>query len=813
MQKGDRVGILAEQGRGNLTLYINEQVVSEIPAAVDTYQPLYGLVDLCDCATRSVTLVEPRTPPRAREVKERVGVIFQRQLDFMRKACEKPLGPEADVYSAGMVAWQCFNGGLALPWSSGLRRLLLSFLAWMGHGRPEAYRVPDVLLGLHQYQSEEHDLSNIRHEGVRGVLQRTVSKREAAFTDCADLRRALAEQTGWVPLAATFLKSHEQVIASDDGSKVWDVSSWKLGSSHVRRILDIMQAPEHKHEINVLQVASFAQLPPDVLIQFALAFSHGDLHEEHVSEKRRSTIRQNRRSTVQATVVDARPKLRFVPGRQSAAAQSATDRLPVADGSPLWHDIRTNFAVIVLHFVQRLDLSTQKESPIGCEGAKLIACGLWENRMLVYLDVSGQQIADDGAEALAQAIQHGSGLETLNLSSNKIGLAASTFADVLKESKYLKELDLSATGLGDGDAVKLANGLGRNEVLEVLRLERNDLTHEGGLAMGEMMMLNMRLHTLALGRNEIGRAAAALFYASKLNPQLKRLSIQGNALGIFGAESISRIFTDDLPSIEELNLRCCSLNSSGVVEMFEAVACRSHLRSLNLAWNEVGSLGGTTIATVLLTPACHLTELDLRDNRLGDCAAFAKRLFQCAQDPNARNNQLQRLHLGNNRLDAESTVPLANAIPAFLALQDLALYGNPQLGADAASHIGQVLQFKRATQLASLNFSMCMLGDGGARALAECLHSNPVLTRLNLSQNCITDKCIMSFVTLLSTNRTLEHLDLSFNSVSLRGLTSIVEEMKKGNMGACQIRLHANPCAVHVEQKFDRAGLPKPIVL
>ena len=39
----------------------------------------------------------------------------------------------------------------------------------------------------------------------------------------------------------------------------------------------------------------------------------------------------------------------------------------------------------------------------------------------------------------------GSGLQTLNLASNKIGLAASTIADVLKESRFLTELESVAT--------------------------------------------------------------------------------------------------------------------------------------------------------------------------------------------------------------------------------------------------------------------------------------------------------------------------------------------------------------------------------
>ena len=75
----------------------------------------------------------------------------------------------------------------------------------------------------------------------------------------------------------------------------------------------------------------------------------------------------------------------------------------------------------VLHFLSRLDLSEHIGEPIRDEGAKLIAQGLWENRMLVDLDVSAQQITDEGAEAIADALKHGSGLKTLNLASNKIG--------------------------------------------------------------------------------------------------------------------------------------------------------------------------------------------------------------------------------------------------------------------------------------------------------------------------------------------------------------------------------------------------------
>jgi hypothetical protein len=253
------------------------------------------------------------------------------------------------------------------------------------------------------------------------------------------------------------------------------------------------------------------------------------------------------------------------------------------------------------------------------------------------------------------------------------------------------------------------------------------------------------------------------------------------------------------PSIEDLNLRCCSLNSSGVVQMFEAVTCRGVLKKLNLAWNEIGSLGGQTIATVLLTPECILVELDLRDNRLGDSVSFATKLRDLS-NADARNNHLERLHLGNNRLCEESASALASSLSAFTVLQDLALYGNPLIGSEGSSHIAQAFQFKKVPNLQILNLSMCDLGDLGARGLFDSLVNNSALRELDLSQNSVSDKSVNSIIGLFSSNKILEILDLSFNSMTTRALGFIEQVKKSASCSLCIIRLHANPCAAHARE-------------
>ena len=74
---GARVGIAVAVETGSIAFSVNGAVVAEVPARVDTFQPLYGVVDLVECGTRSVTVAELKTPPRTREVQQKVGVRIQ----------------------------------------------------------------------------------------------------------------------------------------------------------------------------------------------------------------------------------------------------------------------------------------------------------------------------------------------------------------------------------------------------------------------------------------------------------------------------------------------------------------------------------------------------------------------------------------------------------------------------------------------------------------------------------------------------------------------------------------------------------------
>jgi len=79
-----------------------------------------------------------------------------------------------------------------------------------------------------------------------------------------------------------------------------------------------------------------------------------------------------------------------------------------------------------------VSLSTGNQ--IGDEGAATLAEALKHNTSLTTLDLRGNRIGDEGAAMLAEAVQHNTSLTTLNLAGNRIGdEGAATLAKALEE--------------------------------------------------------------------------------------------------------------------------------------------------------------------------------------------------------------------------------------------------------------------------------------------------------------------------------------------------------------------------------------------
>jgi Ran GTPase-activating protein (RanGAP) involved in mRNA processing and transport len=95
---------------------------------------------------------------------------------------------------------------------------------------------------------------------------------------------------------------------------------------------------------------------------------------------------------------------------------------------------------------------------VGDEGARDIADALKHNTTLEWLYLSDNNIGDEGACAFADALKHNTTLIELDISVNNIGdEGVCAFADALKHNTRLHWLELSNNNIGDASIVKDIN--------------------------------------------------------------------------------------------------------------------------------------------------------------------------------------------------------------------------------------------------------------------------------------------------------------------------------------------------------------------
>lgn len=119
-------------------------------------------------------------------------------------------------------------------------------------------------------------------------------------------------------------------------------------------------------------------------------------------------------------------------------------------------------------------LSLRKHS-LTCDALYTITEHLLENTKLRVLDLSCNQIAFQGCEAIAKYLMgEYCALESLNLSSNKVGhYGAKALADAIENNRTLVHLDLTRNGIDDIGLKMVAVAMRQNDMLISLKLYWN----------------------------------------------------------------------------------------------------------------------------------------------------------------------------------------------------------------------------------------------------------------------------------------------------------------------------------------------------
>ncbi|XP_027006762.2 NACHT, LRR and PYD domains-containing protein 12-like isoform X3 [Tachysurus fulvidraco] len=284
--------------------------------------------------------------------------------------------------------------------------------------------------------------------------------------------------------------------------------------------------------------------------------------------------------------------------------------------------------------VKTLDLSYNK---LGDSGVKILSAVL-ENPhcKLETLKLLGCGVSDEGCAAPTSVLRSNpSHPRELYLTYNKLGdSGVKNLSDVLENPhRELDALRLCVCDASDEGCTALTSDLRSNPShLRYLDLYSNNLG-ESGMKILSAVLENphCKLETLRLcGCGVSAKRCAAPTSALRTNPShLRYLDLPYNNLGDSGVECLSAVLENPHCKLETLKLWDCCVSDEDCAALTSALRSNpSHLRYLDLSYNTLGDSGVECLSAVLENPHCKLETLRLRNCGVSDvgCAALTSAL-------------------------------------------------------------------------------------------------------------------------------------------------------------------------------------------
>lgn len=451
--------------------------------------------------------------------------------------------------------------------------------------------------------------------------------------------------------------------------------------------------------------------------------------------------------------------------------------------------------------VYRLATLALSANGIGDEGAVALALALETNATLSVIELEDCMIGPAGAAAMARMLQGNTALESIDLSNNLLcgvsqrgdGLrdasGASALITALAASRTLRSINLLGNRLEDGHRQSLlellaAGGRGELPLQTACGLHSaNSAPDFGAKGLGPTDLfilldeLTVRgsegpVSSLNLGVSEVNDdVAAALASAIHAGAPLSSLELDASRLSVPGALALAEgIVATPNVALHTLVLRGCDADELSTTVWssrlpVSALTGRLKLDTIDLAHSGISPLAAVVLSK-LIEVNTSLQYLSLAGNPIGDAAAA--HVADGASRAGLLGLVLHRCEISMTGAAALG-LQLAQAEATIGTISfDMSPLPVPELrgAADAA---------------ASLDLSGQELSDVSAAFIAEMLKHNGRLSKLNLSCNGFSDEAGHALDQAIRLNGSLLSVRLDGNDFS-DGIKASLKRLRRGSL-------------------------------
>ena len=440
------------------------------------------------------------------------------------------------------------------------------------------------------------------------------------------------------------------------------------------------------------------------------------------------------------------------------------------------------------------------------EGAEYFSSCLVGNTTLRLLMMDGNNITSSVADKLESEMISKTSLQIIGITSQQLHAkneCGSHITDVLQHYSSLTKFSMTNCTIIPEEMIAILNLLVRNINLNTIHFSHNDL---GGIKPNayttELSTLKCLSCFTLLEPEMLSIAADELVHALDLNINAKVVALSDHKLQAMQTSciQISQILQSN-PSIVLLEVpEFCAENEESVDLLMAAIKATTFLQKLDISKNNLNTAGAQKVATAIKNTV-NLKLLIMRSNDINEDGA--KAIADSLQD----KHYFEALDLGINRILSEGTITISQALKNNTALQVLNLHNNA-IESSAAQEISLMLTNK--SRLSEIDISQNNFKSEGIIIIAKSLQSINFLKIINLSSNKITSEASDHISSALRNNPLLESLNVSHNKLQSTGCISICKALKNHhhlktfNVSCNEIKSEAAHFIAHcLKDKFE----------